>query len=155
MQRLGNFVKKVGGAVLLLAMLGFGIGSSRPMPDYAQVFIDEAKRVYIAPPCITDPSGLRLVTARQAYDLKCNPEGRCRDKEKEEKGVRGERGQERNVESRSLFRASAGVDDVRGRSHVKLIRQPLQWDRRLSAHLRGDPGFARVTFRQARQGVLV
>jgi hypothetical protein len=79
MQRVGSIVTGAIGLVFFLAVIGFGISSTRSMPEYAYVLVDDAKRVYIAPPCVSDHAGLRPLTAREAYDLKYTPEDQCRN----------------------------------------------------------------------------
>jgi hypothetical protein len=65
-------------AVFLLFM-GFGIGSTRPMPKNALVLLDDEKRQYLSPPCVADRSELRPAFASQAYELHYAPAQRCGD----------------------------------------------------------------------------
>ena len=79
MERVANIVTGIAGLLLLLALGGFGITSVRKMPEHVQIYVDDARRVYLAPPCVTERAHFRLVTVRQAYDLKYKPEDRCRE----------------------------------------------------------------------------
>lgn len=65
--------------ILLAAFLGFGITSARTMPTYAQIFLDESSRTYIAPPMVKSDKGLRLSTVAEAYRLDYSPDLDSRD----------------------------------------------------------------------------
>jgi hypothetical protein len=61
----------------VLAVAGFGIASTRPMPDHAQVLLDDSKKTYSSPPCVADARGLRWTTAGEAHRLKYRPDNDC------------------------------------------------------------------------------
>jgi hypothetical protein len=79
-----KFVLGVAGALLLL---GFGIGSSLPMPGYARVYLDDDAKTYIATPCLAGwqqqksqtMSFLRLGTASEAIGLGYGSDRLCRE----------------------------------------------------------------------------
>ena len=78
MERVILAVKATAVLVGILLAIGLGIGSSKGMPDYAQVYIDDAKRTYLAPPCLKIIAGLRAVTAGEARRLGYSPDRKCR-----------------------------------------------------------------------------
>lgn len=72
-------IKFTAALIGVLLMIGFGIGSSKGMPDYAQVYVNDAAKTYLAPPCIKTTVSFRLVTAGEARTLGYRPDGKCRD----------------------------------------------------------------------------
>ena len=70
-----------GSMIVLIALLclGFFIGSSRGMPEYAHVFVDDKARTYFAPACVERRPGLRFTTAREARNLKYRPDRKCKN----------------------------------------------------------------------------
>lgn len=51
--------------LVLLFLLGFGIESTRSMPDNARVFIDTERDTYLAPPCVrVTPEQEQLIESR-------------------------------------------------------------------------------------------
>jgi hypothetical protein len=60
-------------------MIGLGIGSSKEMPDNAQVYVNDAAKTYLAPPCIKTAMGLRIITADEARTLGYRPDDKCRN----------------------------------------------------------------------------
>ena len=79
MERVANILTGIAGLLVLLALGGFSISSLRKLPEHAQIYVDDTRRVYLAPPCVTEGSRFRLITVREAYDLKYQPEDRCRE----------------------------------------------------------------------------
>src|SRR5262245_55659568 len=70
--------------VLGLSWLATGIGSSRPMPDNAQLILDTVTPTYFAPPCLASaPLYVKHVgiagSSRDASELKYQPDPACRD----------------------------------------------------------------------------
>ena len=73
-------VLKVAAAVIgILLIIGLGIKSSKGMPDYAEVYVNDAAKTYLAPPCITATVGLRVATAGEARRLGYRPDSKCRN----------------------------------------------------------------------------
>ncbi|MEY2520474.1 MAG: hypothetical protein QOF24_2233 [Verrucomicrobiota bacterium] len=71
MRRLLKVTTGLLGTVLFAAVIGFGISTTKTMPDHAWILVDDAKRVYLSQP--------RLLTAREAYELKYKPDDDCRN----------------------------------------------------------------------------
>ncbi len=65
----------------LLVYFGFGIGSSKIMPQNAELYLDHSMRLYISPPCVAfkDRAQLSLATVAEARKLAYQPEPKCRD----------------------------------------------------------------------------
>lgn len=76
--KLRGLLGAAAGLALLLAM-GAGISSARTMPPNAMLYLDEASRLYFAPPCISDPSRFKISMASEAYSLNYSPDPQCRD----------------------------------------------------------------------------
>jgi hypothetical protein len=88
-----QYIGFVLGVCAFLVWLGFGIGSSRTVPEHALVFARPAQNVYVAPHCIStqeirdlakDPlMGERIIsltmTIGEAHKLKLLPDPKCRD----------------------------------------------------------------------------
>lgn len=74
-----NVIVGLLGIVLFIAMLGFGISTTKTMPDHAWILVDDAKRVYLSQPCASDGDRFRLLTVREAYELKYKPDDDCRN----------------------------------------------------------------------------
>ena len=64
----------IGGFALFLFVVGLSIRSSTHMPENAQIYLNDTTRTYSAPPCISDPAGLRLGTAGDAHRLQYKPD---------------------------------------------------------------------------------
>jgi hypothetical protein len=68
----------------LLFWLGFGIRSMKGAPPHAMLYVDDARRTYASPPCVTsgsieaDMTG-RRVTHAQARTLGYRPDDECRN----------------------------------------------------------------------------
>lgn len=72
---------KMAAAVLgVLFLLGFSVGSTMTMPKKAIVYLDMAHALYLAPPCVTDPSGYEVGTADEAYSLSFKADNGCRNR---------------------------------------------------------------------------
>lgn len=69
----------IAGLVLLLFILSLSVSSSKHMPEYAQVYLDDKARVYSAPPYVIDTSGLRISSAAEAYRLGYKPDNASRE----------------------------------------------------------------------------
>ena len=63
----------------VLLFIGLGIGSSKGMPENAQVYVNDTTKTYVAPPCIKTEKGLRRITVGEARKLGYGPDARCRD----------------------------------------------------------------------------
>lgn len=63
----------------ILLFVGLCIGSSKVMPDYAQVYINDSSKTYLAPPCIKTTIGFRIITAGEARNFGYKPDEKCRD----------------------------------------------------------------------------
>jgi hypothetical protein len=80
-------VKVCGGMVAIVFVLGLGIGSSKSMPPYARVYIDDDTKTYLALPCLDEwqhrkgdsLAFLRLSSAAEAHKLKYKPDDNCRE----------------------------------------------------------------------------
>jgi hypothetical protein len=72
-------IKFAAALIVILLMIGFGIGSSKGMPDYAQVYVNDAAKTYLAPPCMKATASFRIVTAGKAITMGYKPDGKCRD----------------------------------------------------------------------------
>ena len=57
--------------------LGFGIGSSKYMPDNAFVYVNDDTKILFAPPCVSEVTGLRLMTASEAHRLAYKADRNC------------------------------------------------------------------------------
>jgi hypothetical protein len=82
MKKLVALLLWLAGGVCALVLLGFGIGSSIGMPDHAVVIVDADRKLYLAPPCVSE--GMRYfprLTIAQARKLGFQPEPSCRDQE--------------------------------------------------------------------------
>jgi len=71
------------GIILALAVIGFGIGTSVPMPPNATVIVDENEKVYFAPPFFEDngliiPLDYKRDIARNVRE-RYKPDKTCRD----------------------------------------------------------------------------
>jgi hypothetical protein len=60
--------------IVIYIYLAFGIEFSIPMPDYANVYVNDTTKTYMPPVFITDVTHLRMVTAKEAYKLKYVPD---------------------------------------------------------------------------------
>jgi len=81
MKQVRNFIAATLAAIALLLYLGFSIGSTLGAPDYAFVFVDSTKNVYMAPPCVSQDRWTLLprLTIGQAHKLRMDPESTCRN----------------------------------------------------------------------------
>ncbi len=75
------FLVLKGAAVVIgvLLIIGLAIKSSKGMPDYAEVYVNNAAKTYLAPPCTTATLGLRAMTAGEARRSGYRPDSKCRD----------------------------------------------------------------------------
>lgn len=62
--------------IALIFFLGFGIGSSKTMPDNAIVYVDKSKKIYIGVPSVSSYLNKNIVkkTAKDARQLGYNPD---------------------------------------------------------------------------------
>jgi len=69
------------GTCAFLLFLGFGIGGATAAPEYALVFVDANRMVYIAPSCVSRQEWTLYphLSLGQARKLKLDPEPKCRD----------------------------------------------------------------------------
>lgn len=81
-RRLGiaDLAKLAAAIVGVFFFLGLSLGSTMTMPKHAIVYLDMAHASYLAPSCVTDPSGYELGTADEAYSLSFKPDDGCRNK---------------------------------------------------------------------------
>lgn len=49
--RLVQFLKGIAAVLVALVFIGFGIGTSRSMPDSAVLYVNEETKTYLSPPC--------------------------------------------------------------------------------------------------------
>ena len=79
MEKVFLAIKFTAAFICFLLMIGLGIGSLKVTPDYAEVYVNDAVKTYLAPPCITAAVGLRAITAGEARRLGYRPDSKCRD----------------------------------------------------------------------------
>ena len=79
MKKLFFAIKFALALVGIFLMIGFGVGSSKGMPDYVQIYVNDAEKIYLAPSCVENKAGLRLTTAAEARTLRYRPDEKCRD----------------------------------------------------------------------------
>ena len=61
-------------------LAGFFIVPSRPLPDYAIVYLDDQHHTYLSPACAgREQEKYRRSTAAEARKLKYEPEKKCQD----------------------------------------------------------------------------
>jgi hypothetical protein len=72
-------IKVVAAMVCAIFLFGLWIGSLKVMPDHSKVCVDDVTKTYIAPPCVKESDGLRIVNAGEAKRLGYEPDKRCRD----------------------------------------------------------------------------
>jgi hypothetical protein len=78
-EKLSLAIKFAAALIGVLLMIGLGIGSSKGMPDYAKVYVNDTAKTYLAPPCTKNNSQFRLVIAGEARTLGYKPDEKCRD----------------------------------------------------------------------------
>jgi hypothetical protein len=78
-RRLHKFVVSALGAVLVLLMLGFGVGSGGVAPDHALVLADAKRGTYTAPPCADGGSRSEFsqISLSEAHKQGLKPERNC------------------------------------------------------------------------------
>lgn len=79
MEKMFLAIKFAAALVGVLLMIGSSIGSSKGMPDYAKVYVDDATKTYLAPPSIIIAADFRIITAGEARKLGYRPDGKSRD----------------------------------------------------------------------------
>lgn len=80
MRKLGTLLACVATGTVFLLFFGFGIGASVVAPEHAIVIIDEDRKLYFAPPCVSEEMRhLPRITIGQARKLSFNPDTVCRD----------------------------------------------------------------------------
>ena len=79
MEKVFLAIKVAAALIGVLLMIGLGIGSLKGMPDYAKVYVNDAAKTYLAPPCTKTTTGLRVITAGEARRLGYRPDRKCRD----------------------------------------------------------------------------
>ncbi len=72
-------IKYAAALIGLLLIIGLSIKSSKVMPDHAKVYVNEAAKTYLAPPCIKAAASFRVITAGEARRLGYTPDRKCRD----------------------------------------------------------------------------
>lgn len=79
MEKALNIAKLAGALIVILLMIGFGIKSSKGMPENAQLYVDDSTKTYIAPPCIETPTDFSLATAGASRRMGYRSDSKCRD----------------------------------------------------------------------------
>jgi hypothetical protein len=82
-----KFVKGALGIAFFIVLIGFGIGSTDPMPYYAVGFLDDTNKTFVALPCVDEwrsrPTQtidvVRRGTAGEAYKLGYKMDSECRE----------------------------------------------------------------------------
>lgn len=79
MEKIVLTLKAIAVIIGVLLIIGLVIKSSKAMPDYAHVYVNDVERTYLVPPCIRITVGLRAITAGEARKLGYRPDRKCRD----------------------------------------------------------------------------
>ena len=79
MQKVFLAIKLVVVLIGAFLIIGLNIGSSKGMPNYAKVYVNDVTKTYLAPPCIKITLGLRVITAGEARGLGYRSDRKCRD----------------------------------------------------------------------------
>jgi hypothetical protein len=79
MEKVFLAIKFAAALIGIIWMIGLGIGTSKTMPYHAQVYVNDAAKTYLAPPCIKTTADFRVINVGEARTLGYRPDVECRD----------------------------------------------------------------------------